>query len=139
VGEAAVFGAGCWSSKLVAVSVSGTGEQIIRYGLARHLAEAIEGCCQAKGDLDIHKEIERVMIEDFCEPCRSRGELEANAGAIILAREDDEAKVRLYCAFTTESMAIGYASPAENRPKAKVLRQSIDPTRSTVCIVAISV
>ncbi|KAG8878652.1 hypothetical protein FRB97_002335 [Tulasnella sp. 331] len=93
IGEAAIFGAGCWASRRVAVSVSGelyttrsfdsairagrpaealgvwsfpigTGEQIVRAALARTLGEAVERCYGAGADgLDTHEEIERAMTD----------------------------------------------------------------------------
>ncbi|KAG8863259.1 hypothetical protein FRB96_008750 [Tulasnella sp. 330] len=119
IGEAAIFGAGCWASRRVAVSVSGelyttrsfdsairagrpaealgvwsfpigTGEQIVRAALARTLGEAVERCYGAGADgLDTHEEIERAMT-DFREACIARGDSEANAGAIVLVLEDED-------------------------------------------------
>ncbi|KAG8932700.1 hypothetical protein FRC02_000731 [Tulasnella sp. 418] len=125
VGEAAIYGAGCWASERVAVSVSGTGEQIIRAALARTLGEAVERCLTIEHEhvdegeeKDIHTEIERVMRVNFCELCDRLGEGNPQAGAIILIQDGSDDphgnspldKARLYCIYTTESMAIGHAS-----------------------------
>jgi hypothetical protein len=41
VGEAAVYGAGCWATRDVGVSVSGTGEHVMKCMLARRAAEEL--------------------------------------------------------------------------------------------------
>ncbi|KAG9009332.1 hypothetical protein FRB94_012149 [Tulasnella sp. JGI-2019a] len=130
VGGAAIFGAGCWASRRVAVSVSGTGEQIIRESLARNLGEAVEKCsgCVGSDALDTHEEIERVMNK-FREACAARGDTDANAGAIVLVSEGDNEehgehfRPRAYCSFTTHSMAIGYTATSMSKSKTIILKQ----------------
>jgi taspase (threonine aspartase 1) len=41
VGEAAVYGAGCWATRDVGVSVSGTGEHVMKCMLARRAADEL--------------------------------------------------------------------------------------------------
>ncbi|KAI0358447.1 N-terminal nucleophile aminohydrolase [Trametes cingulata] len=123
VGEAAIYGAGCWATQRVACSVSGAGEYITRMSLARAVCQAVE---TAGDDGDTHEVLERVVGQDFCRLCRERGETSPQAGVILLVKEhDDEGqlKPRLWCAFTTESMAIGYASSLSPKPTAKILRR----------------
>jgi len=124
VGQAAIFGAGCWASSPgrragVACSVSGEGERIIRASLARRICEAVmENMNEA--ELAIVKVMKRDLTPS------------SKAGAIVLAKEENDihefVPARLWCAFTTESMAVGYASSHGVSPKARILRR---PTGST--------
>lgn len=58
-------------------------------------------------------------------PCRNRGVLRPEAGILLLMAEEEDDKVaaRLWCAFTTPSMAIAYASLKSPKPTALILRQ----------------
>lgn len=128
VGEAATFGAGCWASRRVAISVSGTGEQIMRSSLAKALGQAVTRCFELGADLDVHGAISDVISREFQDACEAAGDLETNAGAIILVNEEEDLEstpfqLRLYVAFTTESMAIGWFSRGMARPKVKIVRQ----------------
>ncbi|KAJ7045747.1 asparaginase [Mycena alexandri] len=128
MGEAAVFGAGCWAQAArpgkmgVACSVSGAGEYIVRANLARLVCDAI-----TKGeDVDVHEILQRVLAEDFWKPSRSPVNPDPGAGIILLTtEEDDDGRPigRLWCAFTTSSMAIAYASSENPQGKAFILRR----------------
>ncbi|KIO32208.1 hypothetical protein M407DRAFT_66873, partial [Tulasnella calospora MUT 4182] len=128
VGEAATFGAGCWASRRypsrlhLLTAISGTGEQIMRSGLAKALGQAVTRCFEPGADLDVHGAISDVISREFQDACESAGDLETNAGAIILVNEEEDLEstpfqLRLYVAFTTESMAIGWFSRGMARPK----------------------
>ncbi|KAH9485134.1 Threonine aspartase 1 [Psilocybe cubensis] len=58
VGEAAIFGAGCWANRIMACSVSGTGEDIIREHIARKISEMYNE------EADPHKVLDTVL-RDF--------------------------------------------------------------------------
>ncbi|KAH9935310.1 nucleophile aminohydrolase [Fomitopsis serialis] len=65
IGEAAMYGAGCWSATPshgdvggAACSVSGAGEHIIRAALARSIVEALE-----LPDIDTHETIQRMLLD----------------------------------------------------------------------------
>ncbi|TBU49519.1 N-terminal nucleophile aminohydrolase [Dichomitus squalens] len=161
VGEAAIYGAGCWATHKTACSVSGAGEYITRLSLARALCDAIEA---AGDDADTHEVLQRVLGRDFLQLCSDRGEPSPQAGVLLLVKEersrDDSANVghdsdmdsdsdgngddsntdksdrggnshggrpafkpRLWCAFTTESMAIGYATTLSPKPSTVILRR----------------
>ncbi|KAF8904472.1 asparaginase [Gymnopilus junonius] len=129
VGEAAIFGAGCWATQVpsgfegMACSISGTGEHIIRENLAAKLGSAMAPSKAADGkqvDTDPHEILSRVLHE-FWESCRERG-VENPAVGVLLLVSEDESFVRLWCGFTTASMAIGYASSESGKPKAFILR-----------------
>ncbi|PFH53818.1 hypothetical protein AMATHDRAFT_73230 [Amanita thiersii Skay4041] len=119
VGEAAIYGAGCWAQRSMCCSVSGAGEYIIRAMLARSIGEEL----MKHVDADPHDILYRILVEKFWDPCRSRGEPYPNAGVVLLTSNEDTNLVRLWCAFTTPSMAIAYASLRDPVPKAIILRR----------------
>ncbi|KAF8332780.1 nucleophile aminohydrolase, partial [Cantharellus anzutake] len=113
---AAVYGAGCWawspdgSPNGVASSVSGQGEAIIRLSLARRLGE------MASTRLD---EIDEIIKEIFEQP---RNDNPLEAGTLLLVKEaqdDGTFKTRLWCAFTTASMAIAFATSERPQPQVR--------------------
>jgi len=123
VGEAAVFGAGCWANQYepgldgMACSISGTGEHIIRSNLAQRLGEALRVAAKSDEDEDPHDILNRILVNDFGDTCRELRENHPSVGVILLSAEDSgsgDAKVRLWCAFTTQSMAVAYASTKDN-------------------------
>ncbi|KAI0645701.1 nucleophile aminohydrolase [Trametes meyenii] len=123
VGEAAIYGAGCWATTNTACSVSGAGEYITRASLARTICEAIEADGE---DGDTHEVLQRVIGKQFYQLCSKRGEHPPQAGILLLVKEHDgenQLKPRLWCAFTTESMAVGYASTFSPKPIAIILRR----------------
>ncbi|TFK73923.1 N-terminal nucleophile aminohydrolase [Pluteus cervinus] len=136
IGQAATFGAGCWAQHTpnkcgMACSVSGAGEEIMRTSLAQQLASAIETASESG---DVHEILKGVMEEKFAGIHRSRGQSHPNAGLVLLTAEnegEEEPRVRLWCAFTTESMAIAYASSRHPVPKAKVLRRGPEKNIAT--------
>ncbi|KAJ4483226.1 asparaginase [Lentinula aciculospora] len=126
-GEAAIFGAGCWAQNIrpggrigMACSISGTGEYITRSGLARALGKAFE-----VQDVDPHAIIEKILIEEFWKPSQDLGEPSPSAGILLMTYEvgDDEPIVRVWCAFTTPTMAIAYVSSRNPKPMALILRR----------------
>ncbi|KAJ7647124.1 asparaginase [Roridomyces roridus] len=122
VGEAAVFGAGCWAQEGMACGVSGAGEYIIKASLARSIGQALE----QGTDLDVHAILQRVLVEDFWKPSRSLTNPDPSAGVLLLTTEEnqDGSPVgRLWCAFTTPSMAIAFVSSESAHPKALILRR----------------
>ncbi|KAF8348325.1 asparaginase [Amanita rubescens] len=119
IGEAAVYGAGCWAQRGMACSVSGAGEHITRTALARSVGETF----MMSEDADSHDILHHTLVEKFWNPCKSRGELNPSAGVILLTKTGSSNSVRLWCAFTTTSMAIAYASSADPIPKALILRR----------------
>ncbi|KAH9040731.1 asparaginase [Lactarius pseudohatsudake] len=124
VGEAAVFGAGCWAERLsdgrsIACSVSGQGELIVQSSMAKTLAERI-----AEGDT--HDVLRSVLVDHFYSKWHRRGEHQPAVGVLLLTRgmDGDESTTRLWCAFTTQSMAVAYSSSQHPKPKALVLRNT---------------
>lgn len=129
IGEAAVYGAGCWASVVeaensgyaVACSVSGTGEQIIRGGLARELCKACNEDCE-----DPEGALTRVFEDRILEEQKRDAGTNLQAGAILLLSNKlgENAVVRLLVAFTTPTMAVASLSSDEPKPKVSIHRQS---------------
>ncbi|KAI0093267.1 nucleophile aminohydrolase [Irpex rosettiformis] len=120
VGEAAMFGAGCWAQQVkdsgsergVACSISGSGEYITRMMLAKTIGEAIIG----NPDPDVHQILTGVLEDFHCD----RGEAEPSAGVLLVVQEPNEEGgyiPRLWCAFTTESMAVAYGTSSSQKLK----------------------
>ncbi|KIK67219.1 hypothetical protein GYMLUDRAFT_156342 [Collybiopsis luxurians FD-317 M1] len=134
-GEAAVFGAGCWAQNIcagsqmgMACSISGTGEFIMRSSLARALGKAFETSNSEGQDeeVDPHAIIQKILVDEFWKLSQDLGEPSPNAGILLMTYEDghdNEPIARLWCAFTTPSMAIAYASSKNPNPKSLVLRR----------------
>ncbi|KAL0068822.1 hypothetical protein AAF712_004152 [Marasmius tenuissimus] len=88
LGEASVFGAGCWAEssqeRSVACSVSGAGEYITRTALARMVGGAI--ACSSEDD-DPHDIIYHLLKEEFWDRSRRLGEPHPNVGVLVLTKE----------------------------------------------------
>ncbi|KAH7929843.1 N-terminal nucleophile aminohydrolase [Leucogyrophana mollusca] len=137
VGEAAIYGAGCWAQqsadgndaelrRIPTNTATGAGEHIIRTGLARSIGDAFRVPGPPGIEVDTHEILRHILVDHFQTPTRARGECSPNAGVLLLTKEvDDEGRVkpRLWCAFTTESMAVAYASSGQPKPKSYILRR----------------
>jgi len=107
----------------MACSLSGAGEYITRFALARSIGEAWDS---AGEDTDMHEILQRILMDRFWTPSKNRGEPNPNAGILLLTQEQDDVGLsiaRLWCAFTTESMAVAYASSKDAKPKTVILRR----------------
>ncbi|KAJ2813021.1 taspase, threonine aspartase, 1 [Coemansia furcata] len=125
VGEAAMFGCGCWAEKTTGAdpssllaagcSVTGTGEQIMRTLLARD-------CAQRDGD------IFGVLSECFenFNSTRSLAMFKQRSAGLILLRKvcGGGNGAELGIAHTTHSMGYGYMTEAMSQPVAKISRKS---------------
>ncbi|KAH8107903.1 nucleophile aminohydrolase [Cristinia sonorae] len=127
VGEAAYHGAGCWAQNTtsrkcgVACSVSGTGEYIIRCLVAKRISEAVV----TSSEDQTHEALERVLGQ-FHDMCLAHGNNDPNVGVLVLTQSRDEhgmTQPRLWCAFTSESMSVGYASSLDAKPKTMIIRR----------------
>ncbi|KAF5380495.1 hypothetical protein D9615_004576 [Tricholomella constricta] len=121
----------------------GAGEHITRAMLARTIAESFQFAIAKTEDVDVHDILYHVLLEKFLAPCQKRGVIDPEVGVLLLTSEEtgdktnggyfvarDQAsqahdvEVRLWCAFTTSSMAIAYASSVNPNPKAQILRRT---------------
>jgi len=99
--------------------------QIIRSCLAQYLSETLFATFSEEDGFNTHSVLEHVITERLIKNC---GTSDPQAGIILLTKEHDNKSpegytVRLWCAFTTASMAIAYASTYDLKPKALVLRR----------------
>ncbi|PVF94584.1 N-terminal nucleophile aminohydrolase [Serendipita vermifera] len=136
IGEAAIYGAGCWaeSSKNpgesltgIGSSVSGTGEQIIAGNIARKIGE---NCNPAQCDDSIGSL--NSIFEKFIESQRGNeheNKIDVQVGAITVTLDEEEGvrSVRLFVAFTTSSMAVASFTSDEREPSASIRRQGRHP------------
>lgn len=135
VGEAAVYGAGCWSEKAssnkihVGCSVSGTGEQIIRTSLAERLCRAVISHAQT-GDCNLAECLKREMTVGFLQSPKLRmygDSLWAGFVMLVSVMNDSDGSVELWYGHTTETMAIAYHSTSDNKqPKFILSRKPKD-------------
>lgn len=132
VGQAAIFGAGCWAQQTsdghtgMACSISGSGEYIIRAGLARAIGNAIQAAESpgklGEAEVDVHDLLVTTLTRQFSDPVNEDGVSHPNVGVLLLTKEGQEGGdtiPRLWCAFTATSMAIAYASSQRPVPKVK--------------------
>jgi len=116
----------------MACSVSGTGEPIIRANFARKLSEALNQYPNGS-DYEPHSDPHEILnqtLVGYWESCQLwRGAEVPSVGVILLTVDNSE--VRLWCAFTTASMAIAYASSENPKPKAVILRHPHPHTQGT--------
>lgn len=151
VGEAAIYGAGCWAQHFkqanigIACSVSGTGEYIVRSMLARAVGEAFEKRILEGCEIDPHDIIVQVLLDRLLRPCQERGVVDPDVGLLLLTSEATEGKqnsARLWCAFTTASMSLAYASSWHPEPEAIIFRRptgtSHNKDESRIFISAVS-
>ncbi|KAJ2799442.1 hypothetical protein H4R21_003545 [Coemansia helicoidea] len=131
VGEAAMFGCGCWAERraaphpaVSACSVSGTGEQIMRTLLARD-------CARRPGDMfgALHD-----CFAEFCATPALSAYPERCAGLILLRQCPDSGSTELGVAHTTPSMAYAYMSAAMPAPRAAVSRMA-GPDQTSITAV----
>ncbi|KAH8556229.1 threonine aspartase 1-like protein [Umbelopsis sp. PMI_123] len=122
VGEAAVFGSGCWAQRLpdqdiaVACSSTGTGEQLILTTLVHQFAKMVE----TEDETSIA--MTRVLTSQFLEHPLLQNMNEKNAGLLavkFLKRNKEECVgiVELCYGHTTHSMGVGYMSSNQKYPK----------------------
>ncbi|KAJ3490592.1 hypothetical protein NLJ89_g11421 [Agrocybe chaxingu] len=92
--------------------------------LSIRIGEALRPSSSDADEKDPHDILNRLLVE-FWEMARRRGEECPSVGAIVLTAEGDGdggISVRLWCAFTTASMAVGYASTGNPKPKVVIFR-----------------
>jgi len=135
-----VFGAGCWAQNKnirsgvqigMACSISGTGEYITRSNLGRALGKAFEafrpsGQPEELSAIDPHAIMQHILVDEFWKPSQDLGEPSPSAGILLMTCEDgDDNKpiVRVWCAFTTATFLVAYASTRNPTPKALILRR----------------
>ncbi|ORY94820.1 nucleophile aminohydrolase [Syncephalastrum racemosum] len=126
VGEAAVYGAGCWAQDAtldtpgVACSVSGTGEQIMRSLITTKCMDAI-----VQHD-DVQTALSETIKRSFLESPLLRMHMEPSMGMITLRFErssSGDLRAEFWYAHVTDSMGIGYMSASSAKPTTFVSRK----------------
>ncbi|CAO3610105.1 unnamed protein product [Mucor hiemalis] len=126
VGEAAVYGSGCWAQNEkdgqagVACSTTGTGEQIMRTMFTHKCIERL-----LKED-DIQTAVTNTLKKDFLDSPFLDIYDEKSVGTIALRTQTLENKTRIefWYGHVTDDMGIGYMSGTSNNPKTFVSRKS---------------
>ncbi|XP_050404577.1 threonine aspartase 1 [Patella vulgata] len=120
IGPAATYGAGCWAKNKtkdrsgVAVTTSGSGEDIIRSLLAKTCADHIQTVD------NVHQAINEVFNKEFI------GDDSEKHGGVLVVKTEDVDSVELLWAHTTDSMCIGYMSSLQKTPKTFISRLPSD-------------
>eukprot|EP00731_Ephydatia_muelleri_P016851 Em0009g1275a len=118
VGQAALYGCGCWAdnslagdTRGVACSTSGVGEYIIKTLLARECCQCVQECPMTA--IGLNKAMKQRFLES---PLLARVE-ERLAGVILLNVHVDET-LDFCWAHTTKNMVLGYARGGDQKPSA---------------------
>ncbi|KAL7749842.1 hypothetical protein RI367_004718 [Sorochytrium milnesiophthora] len=118
VGEAALYGAGCYAQSAtsagtaaVGVSATGTGEQIAKTLLSRIMHDHVCGA-----DIDMPQVINGVMKSQFLESPLLRHYQDKNAGLLIVKHQPQDYP-EVWITHTTASMAVGRFGGRMKSPK----------------------
>lgn len=124
VGEAALFGTGCYAldqrfsgnSHSIACSVSGTGEQIVKTMIASKVAELAQSSFDDEAET-LDERLSKFLQKDIMESPLLRMYDQKNVGLILVLRSHGTTETDLCCAHTTPSMAIAWQGPNMQKPK----------------------
>ncbi|CAH1790814.1 unnamed protein product [Owenia fusiformis] len=127
VGQASVYGCGCWSDTgiphSVAVSTTGSGEHILKSQLAKNCAECLLNGTNAMQDT------QKAFEQHFIRSRFLKQFSEKYGGALILKHDKEELdKVEVIWVHSTESMCVAYMSSADKSPCATISRLPTKPT-----------
>lgn len=120
VGQAAVYGCGCWAENAdssggcaVAVSSSGSGELLIRSALVRQCAQALKLPGDDEPVVTLHTCVQKgFLLSPFL-----NGATERLAGVLALRWDPQRASGDLMWAHTTRTMCYGYMYTGGGSPK----------------------
>ncbi|KAG0182192.1 taspase, threonine aspartase, 1 [Apophysomyces sp. BC1034] len=122
VGEAAMYGCGCWAqnrtevSAGVACSASGTGEQIMRTMLT---SQCVRSMIEEE---DMHEAITKTIQAEFLDSPYLKMYDNKSVGIIALRMENMK-RIEFWFAHVTESMGIGYMSGTSKYPETFISRK----------------
>ncbi|XP_064474948.1 threonine aspartase 1-like [Ornithodoros turicata] len=132
VGQAAVYGCGCWSelfdsSSAVAVSTSGGGEHLIKTMLARRCAEALRTSDNAVPALS------DCLKEHFLQSRYLKGVDQKLGGVLALSVDHQDAACDVIWAHSTKSLCYGYMETGGRTAKFGCSRlEEVDVGRNVV-------
>ncbi|KAM6464148.1 threonine aspartase 1 isoform 2-T7 [Liasis olivaceus] len=132
VGQAALYGCGCWAENMgiqnpysTAVSTSGCGEHLVRTLLARE-------CSCALQNEDAHQALLETMQNKFISSPFLASEDGVLGGVIVLrscrcsaepnSSQDKQSLLEFLWSHTTESMCVGYMSAQDGKAKTHISR-----------------
>ncbi|XP_063172408.1 threonine aspartase 1 isoform X2 [Candoia aspera] len=132
VGQAALYGCGCWAENMgiqnpysTAVSTSGCGEHLVRTLLARE-------CSCALQNEDAHQALLETMQNKFISSPFLANEDGVLGGVIVLrscrcsaepnSSQDKQSLLEFLWSHTTESMCVGYMSAQDGKAKTHISR-----------------
>lgn len=109
VGQAAIYGAGCWAQDGFAATTSGTGEQLIKTMFARSLKDCLVNTSENE---NLYMAAERAFVCNFLKSPFIREVNVENrlAGFLAAVRDEDSTRVELVCGHNTPSMIYSYRS-----------------------------
>ncbi|XP_039248440.2 uncharacterized protein LOC120326249 isoform X1 [Styela clava] len=124
VGQAAMYGCGCWASPgktdkpAIAVSTSGCGEQLISTTLAKICAGNLQK------DEQPYQAIQDTLVKDFLGSSMLNSDCDKQAGLLCLHHTKDSfnCTIEVVWGHTTSSMVIGHMSTNDNNPKTVLSR-----------------
>lgn len=126
IGQAAVYGSGCWaedgrlngSVPGIAVTTSGTGEDLIKTSLARETARSLQmASCPS---VSIHHTINNNFLKS--PHLKFKSSKERLCGVIALQKFCDKDEVEFLWGHTTHSMGVGYMSTNDSKPTSRMSR-----------------
>lgn len=132
VGQAAVYGAGCWADKknedCIAISTTGSGESLTKTLLAYTLALKLQNSNSIVTDLD---EVfnDCFMDSRFVNDITGRfaGVLGVKSSPLHTATSIDN-EFEIFVTFSSDSMSIGYQTTADETATAEILRKDKNQT-----------
>lgn len=142
VGQAAVFGCGCWAqrgskqklSNTVGISTTGCGEHLVRTFLAKECAQSLRISQKPLNSL------QEVMKEKFAESDFLAGVPEKLGGAICMHYDEDHGRGQFLWTHTTASMGLAYQTTADPSATTHMSRiNNVPKVGAGTCILVESV
>lgn len=108
IGEAALPGVGAYVQSqdgiTIGVSLSGTGEQIIKTNLGTRIVQSLFN----QPDSFLHEELERILTNDFLNSPLISRDIEKNVGVILVKKSSE--MLEAFWGHTTTSFCIGFSN-----------------------------
>lgn len=121
VGQAALYGSGCWADSFdkeseasVAISTSGCGEYLVQTQLAKEVANDLKNSSSPTTDLC------NTMTEKFLKSRYLRKHDQKLGGALVIHVEPHKKEVSLLWGHSTESMGVGFMCVSNDKPKSMI-------------------
>ena len=109
IGQAAIYGAGCWAEDGNAATTSGTGEQLIKTNFARVLNDCLANPLENE---NLPMAADRAFIRYFMNS-RILKEYDVDsrlAGFLAAVRDPSTSRIQLLCGHNTQSMIYSFRS-----------------------------